>query len=201
MTDMMEPRDVQFVPMELAQLPLGMPGGLRPRVTEPADVFVRVKAREEVQVVVLPYPAAVEQMLNDTYGPMGWTRRTYSCGGTLYCSVGVYSPALGDFVNKDAPALQDYDGKDHAKVADASAFWGAAAYWSVCKDVHELPAIKLRGEGLDIVAIPGKDGKTIIGYQLRQVLRVDKFDRNPDGTIRMVQFVDQHGKKLLWGEM
>ena len=73
---------------------------------------------------------------------------------------------------------------------------GRSRLLSVCKDVHELPAIKLRGEGLDIVAIPGKDGKTIIGYQLRQVLRVDKFDRNPDGTIRMVQFVDQHGKKL-----
>lgn len=199
---MMDKDTIQYVPVELAALPVGLPSD-PPCATMPADVFVRVKAvsRDEVQLVLLPYPAAVERMLNTTFGPMGWTRRTYSCGGVLYCSVGVWCPAMGDFVQKDAPALADYAGTDKAKAADASAFWGAAAYWGVCKDIRELPVLRLKDSALDIVAVPGKDGKTITGYQLRQALQVDKFDRAPDGSIRMVQFVDQNGKKLLWGDL
>lgn len=172
-----------------------------PRQTLPEEVFV-VQAEvteNEAQLLLLPYPAALERILDETFSPMGWACRRYNCGGTLYCSVGVYNPMTNDYVHKDAPATQDYKGKDKVRAADTSCFWGAAAHWGVCSDIRALPMITMRKPDVDIVPVAGgRDGKQVTGYRVNQRLRVDKFSRREDGSINMVQLIDQHGKKILW---
>lgn len=180
--------------------PLELPGPA-PRQTEPADVWVLTKEVTEkgARLLVLPYPAAVESILNATFGAMGWTCRRYACGGTLYCSVGVFEPNTAQYVHKDAPAVNDYQGADKAKAQAASCFVGAAAHWGVCADVLALPEIVFTAAQVEIVPVadPNNAGR-IRGYRLRPRLTVDKFARDPDGAIAMVQFKDQDGKVYVW---
>lgn len=185
-----------------AVYPLKMPTGAVLELTTPEDTFVLVDtvAEKYVQLRVLPLPTAVERRLNVMFGPMGWSCRRYACGGALYCSVGVYNPLTGDYLHKDAPAVDDYNvGKDKAKAQAASSFVHAAAHWGVCEDVLELPTMVFSSQQMEIHPVAAQnDPKRVVGYRLRPTLTVDKFARGDDGTIVMVQLKDQDGKAYVW---
>ncbi len=185
-----------------AVYPLPLSAGATLEPTTPEDTFVLVDTVTEkyVQLRVLPLPAAVERRLNVMFGPMGWSCRRYACGGTLYCSVGVYNPLTGDYLHKDAPAVDDYNvGKDKAKAQAASSFVHAAAHWGVGADVLELPTMVFGNQQMEIHPVAAQnDPKRVVGYRLRPSLTVDKFARDNDGTIVMVQLKDQDGKVYVW---
>lgn len=185
-----------------AVYPLRLPAGATLEQTTPEDTFVLVDvvAEKYVQLRVLPLPTAVERRLNSMFGLMGWSCRRYACGGTLYCSVGVYNPLTGDYLHKDAPAVDDYNvGKDKAKAQAASSFVHAAAHWGVCEDVLELPTMAFSSQQMEIYPVAAQnDPKRVVGYRLRPALTVDKFARDNDGAIIMVQLKDQDGKVYVW---
>ena len=185
-----------------AVYPLPLSAGATLEPTTPEDTFVLVDTVTEkyVQLRVLPLPAAVERRLNVMFGPMGWSCRRYACGGTLYCSVGVYNPLTGDYLHKDAPAIYDYNfGPDKAKAQAASSFVHAAAHWGVGADVLELPTMVFGSQQMEIYPVAAQnDPKRVVGYRLRPALTVDKFARDNDGTIVMVQLKDQDGKVYVW---
>ncbi|MDD3429333.1 MAG: hypothetical protein PHG02_04945 [Oscillospiraceae bacterium] len=50
-------------------------------------------------VLLYPNPAAVQDILDEAVGQIGWQRRHYAVGGGVYCSLGV---RMGDgFIWKD----------------------------------------------------------------------------------------------------
>lgn len=193
----MAPKMVPKVyPMEL---PEG--AGLIQTTAEDCCVLMDEITEGGVRLHVLPSPAAVEHKLDLMYGPMGWGCRRYACGGTLYCSVGVFNPLTGDYLHKDAPAVGDYivPGMDKSKAQDASAFVHAAAHWGVCQDVLALPQMAFDKTQVEIIPVPSdRDSTRIKGYRLRSALTVDKLSRLEDGSIVAVQLKDREGKKYVW---
>ena len=195
-------RETPAVPHDV--YPVKTSPGIQPMETTAADCFVLTDSVSDKGVClrVLPSPVAVENKLNTMYGLLGWGCRRYNCGGTLYCSVGVYNPLTNDYLHKDAAALSDYCGvatTDKAKASDASAFVHAAAHWGVCQDVLALPNIKFDSTQVEIIPVPNpRDPNRIAGYRLRPALTVDKFARAEDGTIVAVQLRDQNGKAYTW---
>lgn len=171
-----------------------------PHLTDGADVLVIVRevGQTGARVQLLPLPTALERMLTDAFGTFGWECRRYSCGGTLYCSVGVWNPQAMQYVHRDAPAEDDYRYKDKARSAAASSLAHAAAHWGVGADILNLPVLTLTAEQVSIRAVAKADGKTIDHWALEQRLTVDKFMRAEGGAITMVQFDTSDGKKVLW---
>ena len=185
-----------------AQFPMLCP---IPRQTAPQEATVMVceTCKDAVRLRVLPAPAAVRGILNETYGPMGWAARRYFADGRLWCAVGVFNPYMNDYCFKDAAALTGTHPGSDDRWKENSSFLAAAALWGAGSDVMALPPILLRGDQVAIVGItkPGKtpkDPPILAGYKLAAALSVDKLLRNDAGEIIGVQFVDKEGRKVTW---
>ena len=50
----------------------------------------------------------------------GYSPRRYACGGVLYCGIGVRMGADGEWIYRDAPALDDYGPLNKPAAAAAS---------------------------------------------------------------------------------
>ena len=86
---------------QVVQFPLFAP---KPRQTASQEVQVVICecSTDAVRVRLLPDPAAVWCMMDETFGTLGWTRRYYFADGRLWCGVGVYHPLMNNFAIKDA---------------------------------------------------------------------------------------------------
>ena len=71
----------------VVQLPLFAP---KPRQTAPQEVQVVLCecGADAVRIRLLPDPAAVLRIMDESFGTMGWTRRYYFADGRLWCGVG-----------------------------------------------------------------------------------------------------------------
>ena len=80
----------------------------KPRQIEPQEcsVVILATAEDGVKLQVVPIVASVEAILNETYGPLGWTSRYYFCDGVPHCQVGIKDLSNGDFVYKDAGPIK-----------------------------------------------------------------------------------------------
>lgn len=88
---------------QVVQFPLFAP---KPRQTAPQEVQVVICecSTDAVRVRLLPDPAAVWCMMDETFGTLGWTRRYYFADGRLWCGVGVYHPLMNNFATQFAAA-------------------------------------------------------------------------------------------------
>lgn len=165
----------------------------KPRQTAPEECVVLIVETSEdaVRVRVIPREPSVRQILDDTYGPGGWCKRQYFADGQLWCAVGVYCPATGEYVYKDAAAIP-LPCRDPALMRTTTSFLAAASIWGAGRDVMELGNLLLKSTQVPIVQ--GERER----YRLNTSLRVDRFARDEVGRITMVQFELADGKKALW---
>lgn len=177
---------------ESVSFPVNVP---KPAQTAPqgCHVVTLAVAEDAVRVKLLPDDIAVRKLLDDAYGPAGWCMRRYYAGNQLWCQVGVYSPATGEYVYKDAAAFR-LPARDTKRVEEITSFLAAAALWGAGNDALILKPIVLKAK--DVPIVKSDDGKCRLGT----VLRVDRFARDEDGNITMVQFTTTEGKKILWPE-
>ncbi len=188
---------------QAAQFPLECP---KPRQMHPAEavVIVREISKDAVKLFVMPGPAAVRSILNETFGPLGWAERRYFADGRLWCAVGVFNPYMNDYCFKDAAALEGKHPGSPERWKEETSFLAAADLWGAGSDVLALPSIVLRADQVAIVGVqkPGRkpsDPPQLAGYKLGTTLKVDKFLRSPDtGEILSVQFTDKDGRKITW---
>ena len=184
------------------QFPLFAP---KPRQTAPQEVQVVVCecGADAVRVRLLPDPAAIVHMMDETFGTLGWTRRYYFADGRLWCGVGVYHPLMNNFAIKDAAApagklqISNPDKwKENGSFLAASALWGAGA------DVMALPSMTFSVDQVAIDPVHKRaknpnDPPTVAGYRLHSTLTVDKLLRAEDGHIIGVQLL-QGERKVVW---
>ena len=141
---------------------------------------------DAVRVRLLPDPAAVWCMMDETFGTLGWTRRYYFADGRLWCGVGVYHPLMN---NPDK-------WKENGSFLAACALWGAGA------DVMALPSLTFAADQVAIDPVHKRaknpnDPPTVAGYRLHSALTVDKLLRAEDGHIIGVQLL-QGERKVVW---
>lgn len=168
----------------------------KPRRIEPQEcsVVILAAAEDGVKLQVVPIVASVEGILNETYGPLGWTSRYYFCDGIPHCQVGIKDLRDGQFVYKDAGPMKLPIG-DPAQMREKTSFLQAAAKWGLADDVMELKPIALKSS--QVTMQPNEKGG---GYHPAVKLTVDRFARDEAGAITMVQFALSDGKKVLWPE-
>lgn len=178
--------DIKF-PIELPKV----------RQTEPQECLALITATsaDAVRIKLIPDELAVRKILDETYGNGGWCKRQYFADSQLWCAVGVYCPATGEYVYKDAAAFS-LPCRDPAQMRKTTSFLAAASIWGVGQDVLELGNILLKSEQVPI--IPDDENGERKRYRLGTSLTVDRFARNESGHITMVQFAMSDGRKVLW---
>lgn len=187
---------------QVAQFPLFAP---KPRQTAPQEIQVVICecGADAVRVRLLPDPAAVLHIMDETFGTLGWTRRYYFADGRLWCGVGVYHPLMNNFAIKDAAApVGKLQISNPDKWKENGSFLAAAALWGAGADVMALPSLTFAADQVDIDPIkkPGKrpgDPLVVVGYGLYHALAVDKLLRAEDGHIIGVQLL-QGERKVVW---
>ena len=186
----------------VVQFPLPFP---KPRQTAPqeAQAVICECSSDAVRIRLLPDPAAVLHIMDETFGPLGWTRRYYFADGRLWCGVGVYNPVIGNYAVKDAAApAGKFKISNPDKWKENGSFLAAAALWGVGGDLMALPSMTFAADQVDIgpVQKPGKrpsDPPTVVGSRLHHALTVDKLLRADDGSIIGVQLL-QGERKVVW---
>ena len=169
--------------------------GPKPREIKPEECVVRVTAACEdgIRVVVLPKESAVRDILNETYGPLGWGDSYYYTKNWWRCQLEVLSPVNGLPVRKDAGPMC-LPSADVDRMQENTSFLRAAALFGVAEDVMDLKPIALKSEQVPVV----KDQHGV--WRAAEKLTVDRFARAEDGHVHMVQFALASGKKVLWDE-
>lgn len=187
---------------QVIQFPLSAP---KPRQTNAQEVQVVLCecSADAVRVRCLPDPAAIVRMMDDTFGPLGWTRRYYFADGRLWCGVGVYNALVNNYAVKDAAApAGKLQISNPDKWKENGSFLAAAAFWGAGSDVMALPSMTFAADQVTIDPLHrwGKnpnDPPTVTGYRLHGALTVDKLLRADDGHIIGVQFL-QGERKVIW---
>ena len=197
------PQNAQERPATQAvQFPLFAP---KPRQTAPQEVQVVICecSADAVRVRLLPDPAAVWCMMDETFGTLGWTRRYYFADGRLWCGVGVYHPLMNNFAIKDAAApAGKLQISNPDKWKENGSFLAACALWGAGADVMALSSLTFAADQVSIDPVHKRaknpnDPPTVAGYRLHSALTVDKLLRAEDGHIIGVQLL-QGERKVVW---
>ena len=187
---------------QAVQFPLFAP---KPRQTVPQEVQVVICecSADAVRVRLLPDPAAVWCMMDETFGTLGWTRRYYFADGRLWCGVGVYHPLMNNFAIKDAAApAGKLQISNPDKWKENGSFLAACALWGAGADVMALSSLTFAADQVSIDPVHKRaknpnDPPTVAGYRLHSALTVDKLLRAEDGRIIGVQLL-QGERKVVW---
>lgn len=179
----------------------------KPRQTAPEEVLVMCIecAEDSARLRLLPDPAAIVRIMDETFGEYGWTRRYYFADGRLWCGVGVYHPLFANYAVKDASApAEKLHIKNPDKFKEDGSFLAAAALWGAGSDIMNLKPMLFKADQVEICPIqraqkPGEK-PVIVGYRLASVLHVDKLLRDDTGRIIGVQLIDREGRKAVWQE-
>lgn len=157
--------------------------------------------KDWVRVRLWPKVDAVRSILEEDDAAAGaapYSVRHYSCGRSLFCSVGLYCTEANDRVYRDACAISCYHVTgDPAQDECDSSFIAAAALWGVALPVLRMPAMRFSAEKVQINPVATPDGQRIKGYVLADRLTCTELAYE-DGKISLAQFTKGNGDKLLW---
>ena len=78
-------------------------------------------------------------ILDETYGPMGWRRNHEIIGGNLFCTVSVYDKQTGAWVDKQDVGVESNTEKEKGQASDA--FKRACVNFGIGRELYTAPFI------------------------------------------------------------
>lgn len=131
--------------------------------------------------------ARVDQnILDETYGAMGWCRKHEKIGDSIYCTVSVKSET-GEWISKQDVGNESF--AESAKGAASDSFKRACFNWGIGRELYNSPYIWIPSEKTDI----RHDGKK---YVCKDKFHVSKFECDDRKTITEVEIKNQRGEKV-----
>ena len=109
------------------------------------DVEFRVqsikKQKDKVFAIVVPYKNSRTdaKRLDEVVGPLNWQREHKVINGNLFCGVGIYSEAAGQFVYKWDVGTESNTEKEKGEASDS--FKRACVNWGIGRELYEFPFI------------------------------------------------------------
>ena len=110
------------------------------------EVKVRVNTINDKYCTLLLYKDSRCDMnvLDDTVGPFGWSRKHYECKGNLYCSVGIYDTESNQWVFKDDCGTENFTEKEKSEASDS--FKRACTNWGIGRELYTAPVMKVKAD-------------------------------------------------------
>ena len=143
---------------------------------------------------ILAYKDARVDMnrLDAVYGVDGWQKKYEVINGNLFCSIGIYSEYLKEWIWKQDVGTESNTEKEKGQASDA--FKRAGFNFGIGRELYDYPLIqlKLNADEFEVKEWQGKQvAKTTFKFNLKEWTWGSKFDEN--GILVSLAAKDQNG--------
>lgn len=120
------------------------------------EIDVRVQSVTEKGCILLLYKDARCDMniLDETVGPMNWTREHALIGDRLYCTVSILDKENGIWVSKQDVGTESNTEKEKGQASDS--FKRACFNWGIGRELYTSPFIWVNASDCSIREVRGK---------------------------------------------
>lgn len=126
------------------------------RTLKENEIDVRVQSVTEKGCILLLYKDARCDMniLDETVGPMNWTRGHALIGDRLYCTVSILDRETGIWVSKQDVGTESNTEKEKGQASDS--FKRACFNWGIGRELYTSPFIWVNASDCNIRDVRGK---------------------------------------------
>ena len=126
------------------------------RTLKENEIDVRVQSVTEKGCILLLYKDARCDMniLDETVGPMNWTRGHTLIGDRLYCTVSILDKETGIWVSKQDVGTESNTEKEKGQASDS--FKRACFNWGIGRELYTSPFIWVNASDCNIRDVRGK---------------------------------------------
>lgn len=146
---------------------------------------------------LLPTPGAMDTALSMVSAGR-WKTSRYLIGKVLYCKLSLFDPALGLWIDRDAPDCGQYRAAipNAQRSEEAGSLYAAMRHFGFWGDIAALPGLVFSAEQVHIQ--PVMQGQRVAGYRLAGRLIVSELQRGERGEIVGVTLRDTNGGAVQW---
>jgi hypothetical protein len=139
---------------------------------------------------ILAYKDARVDMnrLDEVYGVEGWQKKYELIDNHLFCSVGIWSDKLSQWIWKQDVGTESNTEKEKGEASDA--FKRACFNLGIGRELYEYPLIQVK---LEDTEFDKATGKPTFNFKLKQWVWFSQF--NEIGKLNYLACKDQNGKK------
>ncbi len=159
------------------------------RLLRADEIECRVASVNEKGVTLLLYKDARVDMkiLDETVGPYNWKRSHQSIDGNLYCTVEVFDPEKGEWINKQDVGVSGYTEKEKSQASDS--FKRSCFLWGIGRELYTAPFIWIPADRLSIA-------KRNESYYCSSKFKVDSIEYSKDREITGVTIINDKGEQI-----
>lgn len=129
------------------------------RLLKAKEISCRINTVTEKGITLLLYVTsrAGMNLLDQKYGELNWKRQYRTIDGQLFCSVSVWNPEIGEWVQKEDVGTESCTEKEKGRASDA--FKRACVNFGIARELYSAPTIFIDAGHCNIRKIE-KDGRT-----------------------------------------
>ena len=151
------------------------------------EIDARVQSVKQNGLILLLYKDARADMnlLDETVGPMNWTRSHQVIDGRLYCTISIYDDDTKQWVSKQDVGTESNTEKEKGQASDS--FKRSGFNWGLGRELYTSPFIWVPADKCNIKQIGGK-------YACMDKFRVEKITYDADGCIDGLSIMNDTAK-------
>ena len=135
------------------------------------EIDCRVSTVSEKGCSILLYKDARcdQNILDETVGPMGWTRSHQIIDGRLYCTVSIKDTETNEWVAKQDVGKESYTEKEKGQASDS--FKRACFNWGIGRELYTAPFILVSAQKGDVTLMDKGGRKTTYDkFEVEQII-------------------------------
>jgi hypothetical protein len=164
-----------------------------------SDIDFRVQSiNNGGYATILAYKDARVDMarLDAAVGPLGWQRKHEFINGKLFCHVGLWNDACGEWTWKSDVGTESMT--EAAKGESSDSFKRACFNWGIGRELYDYPLISVKLNDNEWTKDGGRPKQTY-NLKIRDWTWYSEFT---DGRISFIAAKDENGKvRFKWGQM
>ena len=151
------------------------------------EIDARVQSATQKGVILLLYKDSRCDMnlLDETVGPMNWTRSHQIIGDRLYCTVSIYDDVKQQWISKQDVGTESNTEKEKGQASDS--FKRACFCWGLGRELYTSPFIWVPAEKCNIQQDRGK-------FKCNDRFRVEKITYDDNGCIDGLSIMNDTAK-------
>ena len=126
------------------------------RTLKANEIDVRIGQINAKGLTLLLYKDARADMniLDETVGPLNWSRNHQVIGDRLYCTVSIYDEKKGQWISKQDVGTESYTEKEKGQASDS--FKRACVNFGIGRELYTSPFIWIKATDCTIIENKGK---------------------------------------------